>query len=936
MPRESFIAAVSGQPTKNLGATIINAGNTPAGAAGTNDATNNPAFGALLGSNTGKSSGSKGVQRLGIPVSSGIGTAGPGIQCAVFTDPFANSPLGQVIGKTFSWRDQYTGRLPVRWNHIYSKYPRPSQDTHTGVKWCSSWCSNVKGAVCRDSDSLFGTNISLTNSTKGISIAIGSPSGVNSTYPISSFKTGTYNRREGHVMVDEFGLKGRVGQAGAASLGHIGEDGFAIRGNEDDWMSCGNGDRLCSELTPGFDLKGQRLRYMDGGSMGDRLTGYPKHTITASGTGYGQSVTFNADGSRMAVGAPYADDNRGEVTVYQYISSSGDANASRPTNGEWIRVGAPILGFDAQGANGLHRDRFGWDLALDGDGDDLWVGAPRPGGTGYVAHFSLQGTFPGGATWKRDNHGGCVSGVNPNDRFGYSVSCNRSGNAVAVGSPWASGTRGTVDVYHRTGIGGTTVDLWKKLKRSNGSAQRIVGTASGEMAGWSVSMMYDSLPSTSAGRYNPMIAVGSPYYSTSVSEYDWSRSTFAQRAAGVPIYTGTDHCSNMGNGSDCGLLYDRLGLTCEGRVTVWQFNQVGASRKHHYGSLEWLPKGKYSGRKLLVGKYPQSEMGYSVAFTKTGDYLAVGCPGTDGRFDIADCEQLTAIGEREVGASPEGYVLYAGPGGDVEAADPNDYRYKYVYKPDGRGADCYEPDFKQYLFNTPDGRSYVSEYGVGSVKVFRYIWEGKDGENARQEHALHSSRQDVWIKYGPTLAGNPSPKYDFDWVSEARTTRYQRPNFQDRDGKNKYPRFSNEERFGTDVSIIDVNVPIVAVGAPYAEDERYNCRNDREDDPREILKGWHKPTGRVDIYSSTPTRYRDNVMPFGAGGLRRSMPKNSSRTKPKFQYGPDGSKVAQSGGGRESYFIAPKVSGSGLSDDNALKSSRKTFGTGGINFTSSD
>ena len=119
MPRESFIVAVSGQPTKNLGATIINAGNTPAGIAGTNDATSNIAgFGVLTGSNSGKSSGSKVVEREAIPGGSGQLQCGPGVQPAVWADPFAGSPLGQVIGKSFSWKDQYTGRLPVRWNPI--------------------------------------------------------------------------------------------------------------------------------------------------------------------------------------------------------------------------------------------------------------------------------------------------------------------------------------------------------------------------------------------------------------------------------------------------------------------------------------------------------------------------------------------------------------------------------------------------------------------------------------------------------------------------------------------------------------------------------------------------------------------------------------------------------------------------------------------------
>jgi len=66
----------------------------------------------------------------------------------------------------------------------------------------------------------------------------------------------------------------------------------------------------------------------------------------------------------------------------------------------------------------------------------------------------------------------------------------------------------------------------------------------------------------------------------------------------------------------------------------------------------------------------------------------------------------------------------------------------------------------------------------------------------------------------------------------------------------------------------------------------------------------------------------------------------SARTKPKFTFKADGTPVpasgAKEGAGRESFFIAPNVSGSGLANDNALKSSRKTFGTGGINFTSSD
>jgi len=940
MARESTVAAVSGLPTKNLGATIINAGNTPAGVAGTNDATNSDSFGRLTGNNSGKSSGSKVVEREGIPNSSGNIQAGPGVQSAVWADPFAGSPLGQVIGKSFSWRDQYTGRLPVRWNHIYSRYPETGRDSNRS-NGCvqNDYFNNPHAKVCRDSDSLFGTNVSLTMGRAGMVCAVGSPSGHNGLKGRMAGDDRTINIREGDVTVDEFGLHGIMGKGGASSIGHLGEDGFAIRGEEKDWYSCGKRQNaLCAEVTPGFDDKGQRLRF---NHSNRKLPNQDQHMVSPSGTAFGQAVTFNSGGTRMAVGSPYANYGRGQVSVFEFFPASG-------ARGEWVRIGAEIKG------DGVDRERFGWDVALDGEGDDLWVGAPRPGGTGYVAHFSLQGTYPGGATWKRDKHGGSVSGVGPRDKFGYSVSCNEKGNALAVGAPNASGTRGTVDVFHRTSISGT-VPKWSKLKRGNGSIQRIVGTASGEMAGWSVSMMYSSVPSTTAGRFNPMIAVGSPFFSKSVAEYDFSKRTFAERAAGVPIFDGEpdEHGQSQSAQESVnlrhGVTYNERGLTCEGRVTVWQFTQVPVHRKHGYTTLEWIPAGKYSARNLMKGTYPQSEMGYSVAFSNTGDYLAVGCPGTDGRFDVSDCEQLTAMTKSDYEGSGRGFVVAEG-GPD----DPlhEDYKYNYTYKPDSRSEECYNKDGFYLITGGSAGpgggevapglfksASKRSKYGIGSVKTFRYVFEGEAGEAARREHYLGSDRQDVWIKYGPTIDGTESPVYLHDQDDSVWTStnlngrlRYARPNFQDLQGVEKMPKHSHHERFGTDVSIIDAISPIVAVGAPYAQDDRYNLKFD--DGLGSVVFGIYEPTGRVDIYSATPTKLRDNVMPFGGGAA--AGPPKGSRTKPKLQYDAAGSVVASSGGGRESFFIAPKVSGSGLADDNALKTSRKTFGMGGISFTTSD
>ena len=120
MARESIVAAVSGLPTKNLGATIINAGNTPAGVAGTNDSTNSDSFGRLIGSNSGKGSGSKVVERTGAS-SSGVGGSTPGVQVASnnLERNISSSTVGATISKGLTTADNQIGKATVGWNNIF-------------------------------------------------------------------------------------------------------------------------------------------------------------------------------------------------------------------------------------------------------------------------------------------------------------------------------------------------------------------------------------------------------------------------------------------------------------------------------------------------------------------------------------------------------------------------------------------------------------------------------------------------------------------------------------------------------------------------------------------------------------------------------------------------------------------------------------------------
>ena len=132
-----------------------------------------------------------------------------------------------------------------------------------------------------------------------------------------------------------------------------------------------------------------------------------------------------------------------------------------------------------------------------------------------------------------------------------------------VGAPGGSGTRGYAQIFAYGGGNWITTRRNKlavfrqsqQAAADNGKTkvQRIVGEASGERLGWSTDMMYSSkvptsLGSAAAGKYNFRIAVGSPYWSSSVEGYDFSKRTFAERAAGVPIFDGVSIFSGAGGG----------------------------------------------------------------------------------------------------------------------------------------------------------------------------------------------------------------------------------------------------------------------------------------------------------------------------------------------------------------------------------------------------
>ena len=176
----------------------------------------------------------------------------------------------------------------------------------------------------------------------------------------------------------------------------------------------------------------------------------------AAGDYSGRSVSLSADGSIMAIGAPYNAGNgaaSGHVLVYQYNGTS------------WTQIGNDING---EAIN----DYFGTSVSLSADGSILAIGAPNNDGSGADAgHVRVYQNQSG--SWNQI--GQDIDGEAADDRSGTSVSLSADGNTVAIGAIYNDGSgtdAGHVLVYQYNGTS------WTQL------GQDINGENDYDVSGW--------------------------------------------------------------------------------------------------------------------------------------------------------------------------------------------------------------------------------------------------------------------------------------------------------------------------------------------------------------------------------------------------------------------------------------------------------------------
>ena len=183
----------------------------------------------------------------------------------------------------------------------------------------------------------------------------------------------------------------------------------------------------------------------------------------------GSSISLSADGTTVAIGAPYNNGMAaGHVRVYR-----------------WSSLGWSQLGGDLEGETAY--DWSGSSVSLSADGATVAIGAPYNGGNGPN---SGQARIYRWANDVWEQLGGDIDGEEADDHS-YAVSLSADGRTVAIGAPYNDGSgsgSGHVRIYRWTGAG------WSRLGTD------LDGEAEADYAGFTLSMAADG----------SSVAVGAP------------------------------------------------------------------------------------------------------------------------------------------------------------------------------------------------------------------------------------------------------------------------------------------------------------------------------------------------------------------------------------------------------------------------------------------
>lgn len=300
---------------------------------------------------------------------------------------------------------------------------------------------------------------------------------------------------------------------------------------------------------------------------------------------FGSSLTLNANGTILAVGAPKNNLSTGHVRIYEW-----DGN-------NWVQKGNGINGENSY-------DEFGHSLTLNAAGDMLAIGAPKSDGNGLNSG-SVKIYEWNGNTWIQK--GAKLEGLDDEDTFGSSVSFNDNGIVLAVGAPRGSngisGFSGHVLVYEWNG------NAW--VQRGN----NLNGGSNDEGFGFSVSLSGTGAVVAVGAPNN--VGVGASIGYVEVLNWDGnSWNTQGQDIDGEAVGDGFgESVSLSGNGSI---------LAIGGSENGWN-NNSGFAKVYEWNVSTWNQRSTN-----IYAEDSLDLFGISVSLSKDGNTLAAGAPFNDG------------------------------------------------------------------------------------------------------------------------------------------------------------------------------------------------------------------------------------------------------------------------------------------------------------------
>jgi hypothetical protein len=298
----------------------------------------------------------------------------------------------------------------------------------------------------------------------------------------------------------------------------------------------------------------------------------------------GYSVSINAAGNRVAIGSISNDGNgtnSGHTRIYEY------------SNDTWTQLGQDIDGEDDQ-------DNSGSSVSMNAAGDRVAIGAYwNGGGSGAETRLGHTRIYEySNDTWTQ--LGQDIDGKAQYEYTGWSVSMNAAGDRVVIGAVFTGNDGGHTRIYEYNGTN------WVQL------GQDINGEAAMDDSGFSVSMNDTGNRIAIGARSND----GNGFASGHTRIYEYGNDTWTQLGQDID---GEDDQDNSGSSVSMNAAGNRVAIGAfrnDGNGT-----DSGHTRIYEYGNDTWTQLGQD-----IDGEAPRDNSGWSVSINAVGDRVAIGAP----------------------------------------------------------------------------------------------------------------------------------------------------------------------------------------------------------------------------------------------------------------------------------------------------------------------